>query len=615
MANERITKDYVRSHFKRDPLFDRIKLEEQRSRKKRVKELLKSASKKGTGNRGSPEFIITFPEFVDAIIVVECKPKLNQHESADGKSDPENYAVDGARHYADYLKDDFDVLAIAVSGENKDNLSVTQLRFEKGHSEPEELPDNNLLSVYDYVSIFEQEREAEKLKDENLLQFASDLNDRLYNYSVPEQERATIVSGILIALQDKSFRNSFAYEKKPSQLVEDILTAIKRVLRRSEMGDKTSILVGEYEKISQSHKLAIADTIRNEDTGEDEQNTLLRDIINDIYNNVYPFTRYEHFGYDVLAEFYSEFISYVNSDKNLGVVLTPQHVVELFVELANLNKDDVIYDNCCGTGSFLIKSMEDMIQKAGNNKEKEKEIHENQVVGVEERTDMFTYACSNMMMRGDGKSNIILGDSLSNNSQDDVKEHTPTVGMLNPPYSTGTPELEFVYNNLECIEPNGLCLAIIPLNSVTADADSGSDYVWKDKLMEEHTLEAVFSMPDDLFHPSSNTITAVTVFRAHNPHPKDYQTYFGYWKDDGFEKVRYLGRVDKNDRWPEIREEWVNNYRNRMVVEGESVMKSVTPEDEWCAEAYMEADYQDINESELKSELREYAVLKLRGEV
>lgn len=615
MANERITEDYVRSHFKQDPLFDRIKLEEQKSRNERVKQALKSASKKGTGNVGQPEFIITFPELIDATIVIECKPKLNRHESKEGDFDPENYALDGARHYGSHLKDEFDVLAIGVSGEELDNLAVSHLYFEQGRSAPEELPDDVLLSIYDYISVFGREQEAEKLKDENLLQYASKLNDRLYNYSVPEQERATIVSGILIALQDETFRRSFDVEKKPSQLVADILTAIKRVLKRNEMGDKTDILLGEYEKLSQSHKLAIADTIRNEKTGEDEQNTLLRDIVHEIHRKVYPFTEYQHLGYDVLGEFYSEFISYVNGDKNLGLVLTPQHTVRLFVELADLNKNDVIYDNCCGTGSFLIKSMEEMITLAGNDKQKEEEIHEEQVIGVEERTDMFTYACSNMMMRGDGKSNIILGDSLSKQTKKEVQDLKPTVGMLNPPYSTGTPELEFVYHNLECIQPNGLCIAIVPLNAVTADEDSGSDYTWKKKLMNEHTLEAVFSMPDDLFHPSSSTITAITMFRAHNPHPEDYQTYFGYWKDDGFVKVRNLGRVDKNNDWGEIREEWIHNYRNRNEISKQSVMQSVSADDEWCAEAYMGVDFGEIDQGTLKSELRDYAVLKLRGEV
>ena len=115
------------------------------------------------------------------------------------------------------------------------------------------------------------------------------------------------------------------------------------------MGDKIKILMGEYGKIAQSDNLAIADKIRNEETGEEEQNTLLRDIIFDLDKKVFPFTGYEHIGYDILGQFYSEFMIYVNGDKKLGLVLTPQHITELFVEIADINKDSIIYDNTCGT--------------------------------------------------------------------------------------------------------------------------------------------------------------------------------------------------------------------------------------------------------------------------
>ena len=92
-------------------------------------------------------------------------------------------------------------------------------------------------------------------------------------------------------------------------------------------------------------------------------------------------------------------------------MLTPQHIAELFVNLASLQKD--CFDSCCGTGGFLIKGMKKLIQLSGNDSEKIQSIKQNQILGIEERSDMFTYACSNMIMRGDGKSKILLGDSFS----------------------------------------------------------------------------------------------------------------------------------------------------------------------------------------------------------
>lgn len=430
MANERITEDIVREHFKNDSMFRSIKLEEQKTNNKNVKELLKTASKKGTGNIGSPEFIITFPTIMDLVIVIECKSQLKHHISKDSEEkNPEKYAVDGVLHYSEYLKEDFNVIAIAVSGEKKDSLLVSNYFLKKNSNDIEEIKDKKLLTVYDYLNLVERKESAEKLKDQNLLIFASELNQNLYNYSVPEIERATIVSGILIALQNKNFKKSYSVEKTPSELVEDLLTAIERVLTARKMGTKTKILMGEYAKISQSNNLAIAEVIRNRDTGQDERNILLRDLIGELDKRVFPFTMYEHIGYDILGEFYSEFISYVYGDKKLGLVLTPQHITELFVDIADINVDDVIYDNCCGTAGFLIKSMKKLIELAGNDTTKKKEIKKDQLIGVEERSDMFTYACSNMMMRGDGKSNIYLGDSLSENLKNEVKKHKATKGF------------------------------------------------------------------------------------------------------------------------------------------------------------------------------------------
>jgi len=611
MVNERITEDFVREHFKHDSMYKGIKLEEQRSSNRIIKDLLKQASKKKTGKGGFPEFIVTFPSIMDLVLIVECKPDTKYHESKKG-DEPEKYAVDGVLHYANFLREDFNVIAIAVSGESEDKLTISNFFMKKKEKKIKLLNLKRLLSIYDYLNLVEEKENAEKLKDQNILVFASELNKGLYNYSVPENERATIVSGILIALQNKNFRQSYHIEKKPSELVEDLLKAIERVLKARNMGEKTKILMGEYSKISQSHNLAIADKVRNEETGEDEPNTLLRDLIFELDKRVFPFTHYAHIGYDILGQFYSEFIRYVNGDKKLGLVLTPQHVTELFVDIANINVDDVIYDNCCGTGGFLIKGMKRLMELAGNDNKKRKNIKDEQLIGVEARSDMFTYACSNMMMRGDGKSNIYHGDSLSKSVKSKVKEHKPTIGFLNPPYSTSVSELEFIYQNLDCIEKNGLCIAIIPISCILAQ--SGKDYEWKKKLMEKHTLEAVFSMPDDLFYPIG-TVTSIIVFKAHVPHPEDYDTYFGYWKNDGFIKLKHLGRVDHFGKWNEIKRSWISNYRNKREIEGHSVKKDVSPENEWCAEAFMETDYSQLRQEDFEQTIKSFVSFRFFNEV
>ncbi|GAB1458203.1 hypothetical protein MASR2M48_35110 [Spirochaetota bacterium] len=61
--------------------------------------------------------------------------------------------------------------------------------------------------------------------------------------------------------------------------------------------------------------------------------------------------------YDTLGQFYIEFLRYANNDKGLGIVLTPLHITELFVDLAGVSSTSIVYDNCCGTSGFLISSM------------------------------------------------------------------------------------------------------------------------------------------------------------------------------------------------------------------------------------------------------------------
>ena len=609
--NERITEDIVRDHFKKDSLFENIKFEEQRTKNERIKNLLRKASKKRTGKVGYPEFIITLSSSMDSVIIVECKSdeKCHGHKSGE-KLNPEKYAVDGVLHYAEFLKTEFNVIAIAVSGQNKDTIYVSNFIVKKNSNEKK--IDGKLLSIYDYLNLIENEKNLEKLKHENILLTASQLNKKLYNYSVPENERATIVSGILISLQYDVFRSSYAKHSIPSQLVEDLLKAIERTLEKNHMGAKIPLLMDEYNTIKKSNKLSKEEKIRNTETGEDEDNTLLRDLIYEINTKIFPFTKYKNVGYDILGQFYSEFIRYANGDRKLGLVLTPSHITELFIDLAHLQKDDILYDNCCGTAGFLIRGMEKLIQLADNDTTKISNIRANQILGFEERSDMFTYACSNMMMRGDGKSNISRGDSLSEKNKTLVKKLNPTVGLLNPPYSTNTPEMEFVYNNLECLAKNGICIAITQFSSILDN--SGKNYEWKKKLLKKHTLEAVFSMPVETFDPIG-VVTAIVVFKAHYPHPDDYETYFGYWRNDGFEKQKPLGRIDKNDTWESIKQNWLCNYKHRKVVDGESVMKHVLAENEWCAEAYIKTDYSNITKEDFIKEIQNYMSFKISNGV
>lgn len=177
-----------------------------------------------------------------------------------------------------------------------------------------------------------------------------------------------------------------------------------------------------------------------------------------------------------------------------------------------------MFDPCCGTGGFLVSAMKHMLKKSGNNLEKHKAIKSNQLMGIEIRPDMFTHACSNMMMRGDGKSHIHFGDCFDPGLKKEIINENPTKVFLNPPYNVGADgQLEFIENAMGCMVSNGICVAICQMSTVVSSNKSVIEA--RQRLLDKHTLEAVLSMPNDLFHPIG-VITSILVFKSGTPHPK-----------------------------------------------------------------------------------------------
>ena len=613
MGNERITEDYVRDHFKSDPLFSAIRLDEQKSSVAKAKACLAKASKNLTGKGGSPEFVITLPALPDDIIVVECKADSKFHKSADGKN-PASYAVDGALHYSAFLSPAYNVISIAVSGEKLSKLKISTFFQKKGESEICE-EGSSLLDVYSYITRFKGEALAKNIESGEITKTAIDLNKDLNDYSIVEYERCTLVSAILLALQDEAFKASYkesATSKKlqptPERLAKFIVTSIKSVLEDNKIDDvRIASMLGEYEKIK-NHSIAKSHQIKKKKASEQQDNYVLRDITERLEQSVLPLITMGEKGYDVLGRFYREFIRYAGTDKKTGLVLTPQHITEFFCDVVALNVNDVVFDSCCGSGGFLISAMKRMLEGAGSNQKKRRAIKENQLVGIERRTDMFTFACSNMMMSGDGKSHIYQGDSFASDVVTKVKSLKPTVAFLNPPYDVGEDgQLEFIENALGCLPPGGRCAAIVQMSCATST--SARTVAVRERLLAGHSLCGVFSMPDDLFYPVG-VITCVMAFEAHKPHPKGYKTFFGYFKNDGFHKTKHMGRVNKGG-WEQIKAQWLSLYLNKEKQVGLSVLKAVSAADEWCAEAYIDTDYAALTQDVYADTIKRYLAFRL----
>ena len=625
--NERKTENIVRVELARLGYYDEkldIQIDEQKSNIEAVKNLMKSASKSGGTGGGAPEFIISSPSSPDFLLIIECKADLKDHispvivdilngtafiEADDAKAKrTKRFAVDGVLHYAKALSKKFNVISIAISGETKKSAAIDTYLWPKGSNKPKELRTkanaalNEFIPWLDYIEHATFDPTVQKLRFDELMAFAAELHEFMRDHAkLTESEKPLLVSGTLIALKNKAFVASYGVQT-PAQLQKDWMRVIKEEIDAASIPQaKKDNMTQPYSSIGVHPELGKASKAYPKGP--------LHELIDRLNSKVWPFISVYH-DFDVVGQFYGEFLKYTGGDKKaLGIVLTPRHVTELFALLANVNKSSKVLDICAGTGGFLISAMHRMFKSALTIADKDA-IKSNGLVGVEQQPNMFALAASNMILRGDGKANLYQGSCFDDAITKAVKVHQCDVGMINPPYSqsdTDLHELKFIKHMLDCLQSGGTGIAIVPMGcAISANA-------LRTEILKEHTLEAVMSMSDQLFYPVG-TVTCIMVFTAHKPHAiSNRKTWFGYWKEDGFVKTKNKGRIDLNETWPAIRDRWVEAFRNKEVHAGESIMHKVTGADEWCAEAYMETDYSKITQESFERTVRDYAIFRVIG--
>jgi SAM-dependent methyltransferase len=467
----------------------------------------------------------------------------------------------------------------------------------------EKTPIDKLIPWNDFIEHATFDPDLQKLRLGELMAFSRQLHDFMRDHAkLTESEKPLLVSGTLIALQNQAFALSFgAYD--PTALQKQWFAVIKSEIEAAQIPSaKKGDMAQPYSGIAVHPQLSLAT--------KEYPKGVLHELIRLLNEKVRPFISVYH-DFDVVGQFYGEFLKYTGGDKKaLGIVLTPRHITELFALLANVGKDSRVLDICCGTGGFLVSAMHHMIRKAVTEEEKKK-IKEQGLVGIEHLPNMFALAASNMILRGDGKTNLHQGSCFDKAIAKAVTAFNCDVGMINPPYSQATDdlhELEFVRQMLACLKKGSIGVAIVPMSCAI------SPHPTKAALLKDHTLEAVMSMPDDLFYPVG-TVTCIMVFTAKVPHAtSNKKTWFGYWKTDGFVRTKHLGRIDQHGLWPSIRDGWVTSFRNRDDVAGLSVKCKITADDEWCAEAYMETDYSVLNASLFEREVKKYLLFGLMNE-
>ena len=615
MANERKTEKIVRNILTRAGYTDEeFNIEEQQSDNPKIKELLSKASKSGTGNTGYPEFIITkktkTEDNDDLIIVIECKADIDKHCSEDCE-DPVNYAVDGALHYAEHLYSEYNVVCIGISGETEKELLMTAYLLEKGSEEFKEIemPEGKILKYDDLQQCLSSNIESRAITEEQLMKYAKKLHNDLRDYAnLPEQDKPLLVSGILLALQKKSFRISYE-EYEDNELADELYKAVRKQLEKASIPlYKENNLISVFSFITSR--------IEFKKIHKKLKENPLKYFIRGIHKQIYPFIKDNH-AIDIIGKFYGEFLRYSGGDgKGLGIVLTPMHICELMVELTGVNENSIVLDTCTGTAGFLIAAMLKMIELANGDEYKIMEIKRNQLIGIELQDRMFSLACANMILRGDGKANMHHGSCFDVTEELlELEGERPNIGLMNPPYSQkgdGLSELDFIENLLDTLEPGGKAAVIVPM-SVAIDCSKGKLAIRK-RILKNHTLDAVMKMPLELFKGSANTQTIIMTFTAGIKHNKRKQTWFADWSDDGFIWSRSQGRIP-GENWENIREQWLIEYENRAQILGHSLSRHIEAEDEWIYEAYVDTDYNNLSIDHFEKTLFNYKLFNKEEDI
>lgn len=415
-----------------------VALDPQGSSIKEINEALKTASKKGTKKVGFPEYVGVVKDY---LIVIEDKADLTKHINYDEKgcisttiADITNFAVNGAFFYAKHLAQNTlykKVFAIGVSGnEKKHKISpvfIDETEFYRELSNLESFISFNESNIDEYYvrEVLKEDTDKEKETAE-ILKDAAELHSDLRNYgNLKDTEKPLIVSGILLALKESEFKNFTIDDLTGDQIKTDgqkIYDAISSNLQRSKVSPEV-----KKDKIL-SQFAFIKDTPKLNEIEPKIAKTPLKYYTEFLNNRIYKSIRYSRSAEDYIGRFYGEFMSYSGGDgQTLGIVLTPKHITQLFCDLLDVKPSDIVFDPCCGTGGFLIAAMHNMLCKT-KDEEQRKNIRQKQLHGIELRPDMFTVATTNMILRGDGKSNLINEDFLK---QDAAKLQLKgsTVGM------------------------------------------------------------------------------------------------------------------------------------------------------------------------------------------
>ncbi len=306
---------------------------------------------------------------------------------------------------------------------------------------------------------------------------------------------------------------------------------------------------------------------------------------------------------DTKGDLYEYLLSKLTTAGVAGQFRTPRPVIRAMVEMLNVQPTETVCDPACGTGGFLIETMEylkrthsssDLVIEEQDEETGEvvKDDHGNPVMvypgdQLDEyrshiQTDMFQgfdfdstmlrIATMNMLLHGIENPTIAYKDSLSEQSEvaQEYEGHFDVV-LANPPFK-GSIDHESVFKNLTSVaktkktellflvlmtrilKNGGRCAVIVP-DGVLFGSSAAHQAVRR-MLVEDNQLEGVVSLPSGVFKPYAGVSTAVLFFTKGG---ETEQVWFYKVENDGYSLDDKHTPIVKNDL-PDLVERW--NERN-----------------------------------------------------
>lgn len=462
---------------------------------------------------------------------------------------------------------------------------------------------------FEYYENFFFETKNDKIK---LTQSTYELNELLHKKGIHEKIRSQFVGSCLLAL-----KNGLIYDKLSTKV---IIEGVREKL--------TELLENDVDRIA---KLAILDSkvLKTQDVRQLHKDDFV-EILNFINENILPSINDKSIlGQDLLNLFFTTFNKYVGkADKNQA--FTPDHIAHFMSRVINVNRHSVVLDPCCGSGSFLVRAMTDAIADCDDEEQKE-HVKKHQIYGIEFDEAAFGLATTNMLIHEVDNSNIIHGSCFKEIDKLIEKGVVVDKVLMNPPYNatakSSNPEYTKNWSSKTKIDPSkglhyvhyvaskikkGKMAVLLPMQCAIGSSYEIKEF--KQAMLKDHTLDAVFSLPMEVFYPGASVAACCMVFKLGVRHSvSNTPTFFGYYKDDGLVKKKNLGRIEKYpDIFKDKENEWLRLYVNRESKKGLSITKMVTEDDEWLAEAYMETDYSTLSSNEFQKTINDYLSYKVK---